>query len=82
MMKDVRAQTQREQQQLRQVRCRFRRHGADGGLLRRRKPKKKSVNAAQSVEKSLQMLPVLLPHVFFKNMVCSGLIDELMLAGM
>ena len=33
------------------------------------------------MEKCVQLLPVLLPHVLFKNMVCSGLVDEWLLAG-
>ena len=77
MMKDVRAEVRKQQELRRQINCRLRR----AGLLRRRQPKKKS-NRAQSTEnKCMQTLPVLLPHVLFKNMVCSGLIAELMLAG-
>lgn len=72
LMKDVRVADRRQQGLERQLRCRVRR-----GLLRARQPKKKSARAKAPCEKAMQLLPVLLPHVFFKNMVSSGLISEL-----
>ena len=75
-MKDRRVQVQQQQQQQRQVRARLRR-----GMLRTRQPKKKSSKSKAVGETSVQLLPVLLPHLLFKNMVQSGLISELMLGG-